>query len=92
MASTRFLDRSARVLWARVMDKRREERRWLTRLTAMVGGLALAVCAFFALKGAALAAGASLPGAEGWALWLAGSDPVTAALGEILRPVFDGRA
>jgi hypothetical protein len=91
MASSRFLDRSARVLWARVIDKRRAQRPWLTRLIAAVGGLALACTSFFVLKAAALATGAPLPGVEGAALWLAGPDPLTAAFGQILQPVFAGR-
>lgn len=91
MASTRFLDRSARVLWTRVVAKRQAERRGLARLTAMAGGLVLAVVAFFALKGAAIAAGAGLPAGEGVALWLAGPDPVASALGSLLQPVFAGR-
>ena len=92
MASTRFLDRSAQVLWARVVSKRRQERRWLMRLTGMVGGLMLAALSYVALKGAALAAGVVLPGGEGLALWLAGADPVASALGDMLQPVFAGRA
>ena len=91
MASSRFLDRSARVLWSRVIDKRRADRPWLTRLTAAVGGLALACTSFFVLKAAALATGVPLPGAEGAALWLAGPDPLTAAFGQALLPVFGGR-
>lgn len=91
MASTRFLDRSARVLWTRVVAKRQAERRGLTRLKAMAGGLVLAVAAFFALKGAAIAAGAGLPAGEGVALWLAGPDPVASALGSLLQPVFAAR-
>lgn len=91
MASSRFLDRSARVLWSRVIDKRRTERPWLTRLTGAVGGVVLAGVSFFVLKAAALTTGAPLPGAEGVALWLAGPDPVTAAFGQVLLPVFGGR-
>lgn len=91
MPSARFLDRSARILWARVVSQRREERRWLKRLTGIMGGLALAALSYFALKGAALAAGAALPGGEGLALWLAGADPLTSALGAALQPVFAGR-
>jgi hypothetical protein len=91
MASNRFLDRSARVLWTRVVAKRQAERRGLARLRAMGGGLMLAVAVFFALKGAAIAAGAAMPGTEGAALWLAGPDPLASAVGQILQPVFAGR-
>ena len=65
MASTRFLDRSARVLWTRVVAKQQAERRGLMRLKAMTGGLILATAAFFALKGAAIAAGGGLPAGGG---------------------------
>jgi hypothetical protein len=91
MASSRFIDRSARVLWSRVIERRRAERRWLARLSGMVTGLALAGAAFFALKGAAMASGTALPMVEGWALWLAGPDPLSVAVGQILQPVFGGR-
>lgn len=91
MASTRFLDRSARVLWSRVVAKQRAERRGLMRLKAMAGGLVLAVAAFFVLKGAAIAAGAALPAGGGAALWLAGPDPIASALGSLFQPVFVAR-
>lgn len=91
MASTRFLDRSARVLWARVQEVRRAERRGLRRLRDMAGALGLAVAAFFVLKGVAIAAGAGLPGGSGAALWLSGPDPVASTLGVALEPVFAGR-
>jgi hypothetical protein len=91
MASTRFLDRSARVLWARVVAKRAESRPWLQRAKSITGGLVLAVMTFFVLKGAAMATGAGLPGAEGVALWLAGPDPVTTAVSATLQPIFAGR-
>lgn len=91
MASTRFLDRSARVLWARVVEKRADARPWLQRSKAIAGGLVLATTTFFVLKGAAMATGAGLPGAEGMALWLAGPDPVSSAFGATLQPIFGAR-
>jgi len=91
MASSRFIDRSARVMWTRIVAQRRAERRWLTQISAMAGGLVLAVVSFFALKGAALAAGATLPVAEGWMLWLVGADPLSTAVGNLLQPVFTAR-
>lgn len=91
MASTRFLDRSARVLWSRVVMKRTRERRGLHRATAALGGLSAAVIVFFVLKGAALAAGVSLPQGAGLAFWLAGADPVASAFGATLQPLFAGR-
>jgi hypothetical protein len=91
MASTRFLDRSARVLWARVLAKRAASRPGLQRAKALAGGLILAATAFFVLKGAAMAAGVGLSGAEGVALWLAGPDPVTTAFSATLQPIFGAR-
>jgi hypothetical protein len=88
MASSRFLDRSARVMWEQVLAKRAEARPWLQRTTAIFGGLVLAVTTFFVLKGAAMATGAGLPGGEGLAFWLAGPDPVTTAFGATLQPIF----
>ena len=91
MASTRFLDRSARVLWARVHEVQRRERRTLRRLGAMAAGVGLAAGAYLVLKGVALAAGVSLPGGSGMALWIAGADPVAAAFGATFEPLFAGR-
>jgi hypothetical protein len=88
MPSSRFLERSARVLEARVVSRRHRGRRWRLRLQAAAGGLVLATAAFLALKGLAIAAGASLPAAEGPTRWLAGPDPVAAALGQVLQPIF----
>lgn len=88
MASIRFLDRSARILMDRATEAQRAERRGLRRLRGVLGGLVLAVAAFFALKGAALAAGVALPGVDGVALWLAGPDPVAQALAATLAPLF----
>lgn len=92
MASLRFLDRKAHVLEARVEARQAGERPGLQRALAMAGGMILALAAFFTLKGAALATGVALPGGEGFALWLAGPDPVTSALGAALEPVFQGRS
>jgi len=91
MASTRFLDRSARILWARVLAKRAASQPGLQRSKAIAGGLILAATAFFVLKGAAMAAGVGLSGAEGLALWLAGPDPVTSAFSATLQPIFGAR-
>jgi len=88
MPSTRFLQRAAEVLESRVEERRRNSHPLRQRLLALGGGLLLAGAAFFLLKGAAIAAGAALPGAEGAALWLAGPDPVAAALGSVLQPLF----
>jgi len=88
MAPTRFLDRSARILIDRATEARRAERRGLRRARGALGGLALAVLVFFALKGGALAAGVALPGAEGWALWLAGPDPIARVIAATLEPLF----
>lgn len=91
MASSRFLDRSARVMWERVLAKRAESRPWLQRSTAIVGGLVLATGTFFVLKGAAMATGAGLPGGEGLAFWLAGPDPVASAFSATFQPIFAAR-
>jgi hypothetical protein len=91
MASSRFLDRSARVMWEQVLTKRAETRPWLQRTTAIVGGIVLAAGSFFVLKGAMMAAGTGLPGGEGLAYWLAGPDPVASAFGATFQPIFAGR-
>lgn len=88
MPSTRFLQRAADVLEARVTEHQRRQHPLRQRLLALGGGLLLTCAAFFLLKGAAIAAGAALPGTEGAALWLAGPDPVAAALGSALQPLF----
>lgn len=92
MASTRFLERSVRVMQMRTRTVRRADRRGLRRLGGVTASLALAAGAFFALKGAAIATGAPLPGGEGLGLWLAGADPVASALAAALEPVFAGRS
>lgn len=91
MASSRFLERSLRVVGARVAEKRRSERKRGQRSLAMLGGLVLAGAMFFVLKAAAMASGLGLPEGEGIALWLAGPDPVSATMSALLQPIFAGR-
>lgn len=88
MPSARFLERSLRILSDREDQEQAKRRPWLQRGLGVGTGMLLAAGAFFALKGAALATGAVLPGAEGVALWLAGPDPVATALGAALEPLF----
>jgi len=91
MPSTGFLRRSVNVLSQRAQRERDKAHPWRQRLLAMPGGLTLAAGMFFLLKGAIIATGNGLPGQEGVALWLAGSDPVSSALGAMLQPVFAAR-
>lgn len=88
MPSPRFLERSLRLLEAHSEQEQARRRPRLRRTLAAGAGLALAAGAFFVLKGAVLASGAALPGAEGAALWLAGPDPVASALAAALEPLF----
>jgi hypothetical protein len=91
MASSRFLERSVRVVAARVSARQQTERSGLQRTLSVIGGLVLAGAMFFLLKGAVMASGIGLPAGEGVALWLAGPDPLTSVVSTVLQPIFATR-